>query len=114
MRIDLHCDGLEPSSGLRDYVARKMRLAIGSFRDRIDWARIKVADVNGPENGGDMRCVVQLRLRNRPDVIFSVTAGEARAAVDRAAERVARVLISRLGKQRRKTILNPAAQPGFA
>jgi hypothetical protein len=100
MRIDLQCNGVEPPSGLRDYVARRMRFAIGRFRDHIQWARIKVADVNGPRGGVDKRCVVQLRLRNRPDVIFAVTEVEARSAVDRAAQRVAQVLVRRLGRQR--------------
>jgi len=101
MRIDLQCEGLEPAQGLHEYVLRKMRMAIGRFRDHIQWARIKVADVNGPRGGVDKRCVVQLRLRNRPDVIFAVTEVEAQSAVDRAAERVAQVLVRRLGRQRR-------------
>lgn len=101
MRIDLQCNGVEPPSGLREYVARRMRFAIGQFRDHIQWARVKVADVNGPRGGVDKRCVVQLRLRNLPDVIFAITEVEARSAVDRAADRVSQVLARRLGRQRR-------------
>uniref|UniRef100_A0ABX1N726 HPF/RaiA family ribosome-associated protein n=1 Tax=Aromatoleum buckelii TaxID=200254 RepID=A0ABX1N726_9RHOO len=100
MRIDLQCSGLEAPSGLRDYVARRMRFAIGRFRDQIQWARIKVADVNGPRGGADKRCVVQLRLRNCPDVIFSVTGTDARPVVDLAAERVSQVLVRRLARLR--------------
>lgn len=111
MRIDLQCEGIEGRQGLRDYVAQKMRAAIGHFRDHIQWARIKVADVNGPRGGVDKRCVVQLRLRHRPDVIFAITELEARSAVDRAAERVAQVLMRRLGRQRRAP---KAAIPPFA
>jgi len=114
MRIDLQCEGGEAPQGLREYVARKMRMAIGRFRDHIQWARIKVADVNGPRGGVDKRCVVQLRLRNRPDVIFAITALEARFAVDRAAARLAQVLVRRLGRQRRmnKVGLPPLALGG--
>jgi hypothetical protein len=101
MRIDLQCNGIEAPASLREYVARRMRFAIGRFRDHIQWARIKVADVNGPRGGVDKRCVVQLRLRNRPDVIFAITELEARPAIDRAAERVAQVLSRRLGRARR-------------
>lgn len=78
-----------------------MKFAIGRFRDQIKWARIKVADVNGPRGGVDKRCVVQLRLRNLPDVIFAITEVEARSAIDRAADRVAQVLARRLERQRR-------------
>ncbi|THF61838.1 HPF/RaiA family ribosome-associated protein [Pseudothauera nasutitermitis] len=99
MRIDLRCDGIEANPGLKDYVARRMRFAIGRFRDHIQWARVKVADVNGPRGGTDKRCVVQLRLRNLPDVIFAITELEVRTAVDRAADRVSRVLASRLQRR---------------
>ncbi|THF59208.1 HPF/RaiA family ribosome-associated protein [Pseudothauera rhizosphaerae] len=112
MRIDLRCDGVEVSPGLKEYVARRMRFAIGRFRSHIQWARVKVADVNGPRGGTDKRCVVQLRLRNLPDVIFAITELEVRTAVDRAAERVARVLASRLGRQRQGLRLPAAALAG--
>lgn len=101
MRIDLHCDGVEAAPGLQDYVARRMRFAVGKFRDHIQWARIKVADVNGPKGGTDKRCVVQLKLRNLPDVVFAITQIDVRAAVDEAADRVSRVLAQRLRRSRR-------------
>ena len=101
MRIDLQCNNFEPPAGLREYVARRMKFAIGRFKEHIQWARIKVADVNGPRGGVDMRCVVQLRLRNRPDVVFAVTEPEARSAVDHAANRVAQVLARRMGRQKK-------------
>ena len=101
MRIDLHCDGVEPAPVLRDYVTRRMSFAIGRFRDHIQWARVKVADVNGPRGGSDKRCVVQLRLRNLPDVVFAITQLDVRAAVDQAAERVARVLAQRVRRTQR-------------
>ncbi|AUM01408.1 MAG TPA: HPF/RaiA family ribosome-associated protein [Pseudothauera hydrothermalis] len=112
MRIDLRCDGVESSPGLKEYVAKRMRFAIGRFRDHIQWARVKLADVNGPRGGADKRCVVQLRLRNLPDVIFAITELEARTAVDRAAERVARVLASRLSRQRQGLRMRPPQLAG--
>lgn len=101
MRIDLHCDNVDVAPGLRDYVARRMRFAIGRFQDHIRWARVKVADVNGPRGGTDKRCVVQLRLRNLPDVVFAITQIDVRTAVDQAADRVARVLAQRLRRQQK-------------
>lgn len=101
MRIDLHCDDAEVTPVLRDYVTRRMGFAIGRFRDHIQWARVKVADVNGPRGGQDKRCVVQLRLRNLPDVVFAITQLDVRAAIDQAAERVARVLAQRVRRVQR-------------
>lgn len=96
MRIDLHCEGVEGGPGLQDYVLRRMRHAIGRFGSHIKWARVKLADVNEASGGADKRCVVQLRLRNLPDVVFAITQIEVRAAVDEAANRVSRVLAQRL------------------
>lgn len=101
MRIDLHCDDVDAGPGLREYVARRMSFAIGRFRDHIQWARVKVADVNSSGGGVDKRCVVQLRLRNLPDVMFAITQLDVRVAVDQAAERVARVLAQRLRRASR-------------
>lgn len=101
MRIDLHCEGVEVAPGLREYVARRMGFAIGRFREHIQWARVKVADVNGPRGGADKRCVVQLRLRNLPDVVFAITQLDVRLAVDQAAERVSRVLAQRVRRATR-------------
>jgi hypothetical protein len=47
--------------------------------------------------------VVQLKLRNLPDVVFAITQLEVRAAVDQAADRVARVLAQRLRRHQRPT-----------
>ena len=111
MRIDLHCDGVETAPGLRDYVAQRMRSSIGRFRDHIQWARVKVADVNGPKGGVDKRCVVQLRLRNLPDVVFAINQLDVRAAVDEAADRVARVLAQRVRRHQRPDRTAGAAMP---
>ncbi len=100
MRIDLLCDDAEATPVLRDYVTRRMSLAMGRFRNHIQWARVKVADVSGPQGGSDKRCVVQLRLRKLPDVVFAITQLDVRAAIDEAAERVARVLAQRVRRTR--------------
>ena len=96
MRIDLHCDDVEAAPALREYVTRRMSFAIGLFRNHIQWARVKVADVSDAQGGSDKRCVVQLRLRKLPDVVFAITQLNVLVAIDEAAERVARVLAQRV------------------
>ncbi len=101
MRIDLYCDEVEAAPGLREYIAQRMGFAIGRFREHIQWARVKVASVDGSCGGADKRCVVQLRLRNLPDVVFAITQLDVRSAVDQAAERVSRVLAQRVRRSSR-------------
>jgi putative sigma-54 modulation protein len=100
VRIDLSCDDANSTHGLREYATDRMRAAIGRFRDHIQWARVKVANVRDSNGSHDKRCVVQLRLRNLPDVVFAITQIEARAAVDEAANRLARVLAQRIRRHR--------------
>jgi ribosome-associated translation inhibitor RaiA len=109
MRIDLHCDNAETVTALRDYVTRRMAAAIARFQHHIQWARVKLADVDGEGGGVDKRCVVQLRLRNLPDIVFAITRLDVLAAVDQAAERLSRVLGQRLQRQRHvRTLPSPA------
>jgi hypothetical protein len=75
---------------------QRMTAAIARFRAHVRCARIKVADATGTEGGKDKRCVVQLRLRNLPDVVFATTHLDLRIAVDEAAARAARMLARRL------------------
>lgn len=96
MRIDLSCDDANATPGLREYATSRMREAISRFRDHIKYARVKVADVSDSDGSRNKRCVVLLRLRNLPDVVFAITQIEARVAVDAAANRLARVLTQRL------------------
>ncbi|MDR3087422.1 MAG: HPF/RaiA family ribosome-associated protein [Azoarcus sp.] len=91
MQIVLRCGERETES-LRDYIAQQMNAAIARFRAHIRWARVKVADANET----DKRCVVQLRLRNLPDVMFAITHLDVRAAVDKAAAQAAWMLTRRL------------------
>lgn len=89
MQIDFRC---EETESLRDYVMQQMNAAIARFRTHIRWARIKVADANET----DKRCVVQLRLRNLPDVVFAITHLDVRTAVDKAAAQATWMLTRRL------------------
>ena len=100
MRIDLHCDDAE---SLRSYVLHRMSRAVARFRAHIRWARIKVANAIGTDGCRDKRCVVQLHLYNLPDVVFATTRLDARAAVDEAAARAARMLARRLRRGAGKT-----------
>lgn len=111
MHIDLAGTEIEGKNGLRDYVAKKMQTATARFRSRIQWARVKVAPVDRDGGESDKRCVVQVRLRNLPDVVFSITKLETRAAVDAAADRLSRVLAQRLARNQPAQRRGPSPLP---
>jgi hypothetical protein len=47
MRIDVRGKGLAVTAGLRDFVERRLRLALGTRSERIDRVRVWLEDVNG-------------------------------------------------------------------
>lgn len=94
MKIDICGEGAEV---LRSYITYKLREVMGGLCAHICWARIKLADVVGDGVvAGDKRCVVQLRLRNLPNVMFTITRLDVRSAIDAAVVRAAQMLTSRL------------------
>lgn len=114
MRIDLQCDSPEKAAVLRPYVAQRMNAAMSRFRTHIQWARVKVTSVSSESGSQDKRCVVQLRLRNLPDVVFAITRLDARVAVDQAAERLSRVLAQRVRRVQLPPVSAAAMPPAVS
>jgi ribosome-associated translation inhibitor RaiA len=101
MKIDLHCEGVPASDRLKRHVQRRLGQALGRFRDRVQWARVWLKDVNGPRGGTDKACLVQLRVKGASDIILQEREADAHCAFDRAAGRVIHALTRQLGRQRR-------------
>ena len=90
------------SSTLRDHVERRLGFALGRFGNRIDRVTVRLDDLNGPRGGVDKRCQIQARLHRSGKVIVEVTDVEIEAAVDRAADRIARRVKDELDRTRKK------------
>lgn len=99
MKFDLRCDEKAGADrALAGYAERRIRAVMSGFKSHIQWARVKLAPVRDADGAKGQRCVVQLRLRNLPDVLFSTTDLNVRNAVDQAAERLGRVLSARMAR----------------
>jgi putative sigma-54 modulation protein len=103
MKVELRYAGLasDPSLGAR--VQRRLGLALERFRDRVQWARVQLRDVNGPRGGHDKLCVVQVRVKGGSDIILQERQADARSALDLAAGRVLHALARQLARQRQGT-----------
>jgi len=110
MKIELHCDGLPANDKLHVHVQRRLGQALGRFRDRVQWARVWLKDVNGPRGGNDKQCLVQLRLKGASDIILREREVDAQSAFNRAAGRVVYALVRQLGRQRRPGRGRPALE----
>jgi hypothetical protein len=88
----------ESNTPLQPEVESRFRRLINRVKGRVAWTRIKLLDVRDETGALMKRCVVQLRLRHAPQVLFAVTAESAREALAEATARLERVLARRLAQ----------------
>jgi putative sigma-54 modulation protein len=98
MRLDIRCRRLTPTPALLEYVARRLRFALGRFDHELRRVTVRLGDINGPRGGVDKSCRVQLHAAGRsiaiedcdPDLYVAIdrAAERARRAVDRAVSRL--------------------------
>jgi ribosome-associated translation inhibitor RaiA len=73
---------------IEEYVRHRFAFALGRFGPRLADVFVRLEDLNGPRGGADKRCTVRVRVQGGGALIVEDTATEARACVDRAADRL--------------------------
>jgi ribosome-associated translation inhibitor RaiA len=113
MRLSVSGDRVKVTTGLREYIDRRLRFALGRFGPAIDHVSVRVGDANGPRGGVDKHCQIVVKLRAPGSNFISIDDNDEdlRAAVARASSRagrtVARTLDRKHGKrayQRRRAL----------
>ena len=99
MRITIGGGGLV-DDGLRAYIQRRLRFALGRFVPRLERIVLRLADLNGPKGGEDKRCTVAVRLRPGREVFVTHAHRDVRAAVDLAAERAGSAVAREIARRR--------------
>ena len=115
MHIDIHTHGFTLTSGLRDYVEKRLAYALSHGNDSITRLTVRLSDINGPRGGDDKRCLIEARLKQAPAVVIEDVEADLYVAIDRAAERAGRTLARRLARGREfAPALAPVAQEAWA
>jgi ribosome-associated translation inhibitor RaiA len=98
INTDAHVDGNE---ALASQVSAKVELALDRFSERITRVEVHLSDEKG-EKGGQLgqRCMLEARLEGRQPVAVTDHAATMEQAVQGAAEKLARLLDSTLGRLR--------------
>ena len=98
MQLDVRTSGLPMTDGLREFVERKLRYALGRFGQRVRHVRVRLTDVNGPKKGEDIRCLIHARLVPGGTLTIEEQRADPFVAVARATERASRRLARELDK----------------
>ncbi len=100
MRIDIRGDNVVVPEHTRQVIEKKVRLALGRIVGELAEVRVMIHDANGPKNGMDQVCAVDVRLRRGGEVHADATEDTLQDAVDRAIGRAARSAHRLIARQR--------------
>lgn len=98
MQISIVAGGFTLTGAIRSVVDRRMRFALGRFSGRIEHVRIALGDENGPKGGLDKTSRVRVGLCGLREVLVEQIDSDIYAAIDRAADRVGRIIARRLDR----------------
>lgn len=103
MQIQLNTDrNIEGHEALTTRVSEEVESALKRFSDRITRVEVHLSDENSDKKGGndDMRCVMEARLEGRQPVAVTHHAATLDQAIDGAADKLASLIESTLGRLR--------------
>jgi len=103
MQILLNTDrNIEGHEALATRVSEEVESALKRFSDRITRVEVHLSDENSDKKGGndDMRCVMEARLEGRQPVAVTHHAATLDQAIDGAADKLASLIESTLGRLR--------------
>lgn len=97
-----HADTAAP----RAVAENRLRFALRRLGGRVNRARLRLADINGPRGGVDKEVRIELHLSAGRSLVVRATAMEWRAAIDRALARAVHRLL-RTAQRSRKPVRHP-------
>ena len=100
MNFDIQCLGFPMTPPLADHTARRLRFALTHHSDRIKRVVVRLGDANGPRGGDDKFCRIQVYLMDAPVAVIDENGPDLYAVINRAADRVGRVVVKHLDRLR--------------
>jgi len=100
MEIEIQAQDFSPSPSALDFVKRRLSFALGRVGDDLHRVTVRLSEVDDARGGVDKSCLVQVRLRNLPDVVVENRESNLRVAIHRAADRAGWTVSRRLQRQR--------------
>lgn len=106
MQINIQARGFELTESLRDHTRRRLGFAFDWARNDVRRINVRLSDVNGPRGGEDKRCLIQIPIAGKQDIVVNDTEADLYVAIDKAVNRVERVLAKRIARSREHSHTN--------
>jgi putative sigma-54 modulation protein len=68
--------------------------------DEVNTIHVRFSDINGPRGGNDKRCLIHIPIPGKSDVVVQDVESDLYVAIDKATDRMERVLTRKLSKAR--------------
>ncbi len=99
MIVDIQGHGFTVTTALAEHVRRRLGFVLTRHRDRIQRVMVRVGDENGPRGGVDKYCRIRVRLLDAPVGVVTDIGADLYATIDRAADRIGRVVVRYLDRR---------------
>ena len=100
MNVDIQSLGFPITAALSDHARRRLQFGLTRHSDRIQRVVVRLGDENGPRGGIDKFCCIQVHLVDAPVAVIKDIGPDLYPAIDRAADRVSRVVVKHLDRSR--------------
>lgn len=108
MKLEIVGQRLAITDAVSAHVERRLRFTLGRFGERIIRVTVTLTELGEPRGGVDKQCRMIAALVPQGEVAVEVNDVEILLAIDRAAERLGRVLAHELERRREQTLRKPA------
>ena len=100
MNVDIQSMGFPITPALVGHAQRRLRFVLTRHSNRIHHVTVRLGDDNGPRGGVDKFCRIQVQLLDAPAALIEDVGCDLYAVIDRAADRVGRVVVKHLERSR--------------
>jgi len=100
MIVNIQGHGFSVTPALAEYVRRRLASALARHTEHLQRVVVRLGDENGPRGGIDKYCRIEAHLRDAPAAVAHDVGADLYATVDRAADRLGRVVIKQIDRTR--------------
>lgn len=101
MNVDIQGLRFPITTALSDHSKHRLRFVLTRHSSRIRRVVVRLGDENGPRGGVDKFCRIQVHLLDAPLAVIEDIGSDLYAVIDRATDRVGRMVVKLLDRSRR-------------